>query len=77
MSRRLNNISLREFRSYLEFHGLKKIRTKGGHEIWSRNDLLRPVILQTHIDPVPIFIVKNSLRTMRLTTKDLREFLSD
>lgn len=61
----LKNIKLSVFRKFLEHKGLKKIRTNGGHEVWSRNDLARPVVLQTHEDPVPEFIIKNNLRTIK------------
>lgn len=74
MANQLQNISIREFRSFLLYHGLKHIRTSSGHEVWSRADLLRPVVIQTHIDPIPLFIVKNNLRTMNLTLKDLRDY---
>lgn len=76
MAKRLQNISVSEFRSFLKHHGLSRIRTASGHEIWTRTDLTRPVVIQTHIDPIPIFIVKNNLRTIGLTTSDLREFFS-
>lgn len=60
----LKNISLSVFREYLKHKGLNHIRTSAGHEIWSGKNLLRPVILQTHIDPVPEFIIRNNLRTI-------------
>ena len=75
MTKKLQNISLADFRLFIKHHGLNLIRTSGGHEIWARKDLTRPVVLQTHIDPVPLFIIKNNLRTMGLTLKDLRDFL--
>lgn len=71
---KLKNISLRTFRLYLLHCGLKHIRTKGGHEIWSAAHLTRPVVLQTHIDPVPEFIIKNNLRTMGATEQQLLKF---
>lgn len=71
----LGNIKLSDFRRFLEFQGLKLIRTKGGHEVWSRTDLLRPIILQSHIEPVPEFIVKNNLRTLGVKSDDLVKFL--
>ena len=74
MSKGGKNISLKEFRKFLEYHGMKLIRTSSGHEVWSKANLLRPVILQTHVDPIPVFIVKNNLRTMGLTTKDLEDY---
>ena len=69
------NIPLKSFRSYLEWKGLKKIRTKGGHEVWSKTDLPRPIVIQSHIDPVPLFVVKTNLKTLGVTIKDYEAFL--
>jgi hypothetical protein len=77
MNRSLKNISPKIFREYLVYKGLKKIRNKGGHEIWSRSDLNRPVVFQTHIDPIPEFIVKNNLRTIGTNAKDFFTFLEN
>jgi hypothetical protein len=77
MTKRLTNVPLKDFRDFMKFHGMKRISVKGGHEKWSKKDLTRPVVLQTHIDPIPGFIISNNLRTMGLTTKDLRTFLDD
>nr|DAK03401.1 MAG TPA: HICA protein [Caudoviricetes sp.] len=72
---RLSNISARRFRGFLESKGLKCIKTEGGHEKWARADLRRPVMLQTHVDPVPEFIVRNNLKTIGATIKELVEYL--
>lgn len=71
----LKNIPLKTFREFLSYMDLKHIQTEGGHEVWSRKDLSRPVIIQTHIDPVPEFIVKNAFRTINATKEDYIEFL--
>lgn len=71
----LSNIKLSDFRRFLEFMGLKSIRNKGGHEIWSRGDLLRPIVLQSHIDPVPEFIIKTNLKTIGVKADVLLSFL--
>lgn len=76
MRKNLKNIKLSAFRKYLEFKGLKMIRTAGGHEIWSRADLTRPVIIQNHIDPIPEFVIKSNLRTLHADKQDLIDFLS-
>lgn len=76
MPQHLKNISLKDFRKFLEFKGLKLIRTTGGHEVWSGKDLLRPIILQTHIDPVPEFIIRNNLRTLGSDKNELLGFLN-
>jgi len=77
MAKNLKNISLKLFRKYLEFKGLKHIRTKGGHEVWSSSGLKRPVILQTSVDPIPEFIVKMNLRTLGVDRDDFIEFLNN
>ncbi|MBQ9508816.1 MAG: type II toxin-antitoxin system HicA family toxin [Bacteroidales bacterium] len=71
----LKNIPLKTFRDFLTYMGLKLIRTEGGHEVWSRKDMRRPVTIQSHVDPVPEFIVKNCLRDMAATKEDYIEFL--
>lgn len=71
----LKNIPLRTFRDFLSYMGLKLIRTESGHEVWSRKDMRRPVIIQSHIDPVPEFIVKNCLHSMNATKDDYIDFL--
>lgn len=72
---KVQNIDLKDFRSFLTKKGLKVIRTSGGHEVWSRKDLKRPVVLQSHISPVPEFIILNNLRTIGSTKKELLDFL--
>jgi len=70
-----SNISLKHFRRFLESRGLKHTRTNGSHEIWVRRDLQRPVIVQTNKDPIPLFIVKCNLRTLKETMDDLLNFI--
>ncbi len=74
MHRKLKNIPLKIFRQFLVSKGLKVYRTNGGHEIWGGSNLKRPVTIQTHIDPVPEFIIRNSLRTLGATADELWEF---
>lgn len=63
-ARKLSNISIAAYRQFLTRTGCKCIRTSGGHEHWARTDLLRPITFQTHINPVPEFIIKNGLRIL-------------
>jgi predicted RNA binding protein YcfA (HicA-like mRNA interferase family) len=74
---KLKNIPLKTFRRYLQYCGLKHIRTKGGHEIWSGKNLTRPVVLQAHVDPLPEFIIKNNLRTLGKSEEHLTKFLNE
>jgi len=74
-AQKLGNVSLADYELFLIKAGCKKIRTNGGHNIYSRKDLLRPIVVQTHVDPVPEFIIKNALRGLGLTKKDFLEIL--
>jgi hypothetical protein len=76
---KLSNIPLRDFRIFLESQGLKMIKSskgRGGHEKWSRSDLDRPITIQTHVDPVPEFIVMQVLRYLGINRKQFFEALN-
>jgi predicted RNA binding protein YcfA (HicA-like mRNA interferase family) len=74
-TRKLTNVKISDFREFLKKAGCRAIRTDGGHEVWARKDLLRPIIVQTHVEPVPEFIIQNALRNLNLTKKDFFEIL--
>jgi YcfA-like protein. len=76
-TQKLSNIPLSDFREFLIKSGCKKIRVSGGHEVWVRKDLLRPIVIQTHISPVPEFIVKNILRDLKCSKQDFFNILFD
>jgi hypothetical protein len=74
-SKHLRNIPLKLFRQFLTEKGCVCNRTSGGHEHWSRKDLLRPITIQSHIDPIPEFIIKNNLRILGLTKQDFLDWI--
>lgn len=58
-----NNIPLKKFKKFLEKEEkCKIIRTEGGHLIYARSDLSRPFPIQSHVDPIPRFILDNARR---------------
>lgn len=73
---RLGNISIADFRLFLAEQGCKEIESGNtGHEKWTKDGMMRPVVFQTHIDPIPEFIIRNNLRNMGLTANDFRSWL--
>ena len=71
-TQKLSNISIQDFRNFLKSQGLniiKNTKGRGGHEKWSRLDLERPITIQTHIDPVPEFIIKQVIRHLDMDKK--------
>jgi len=69
-----NNVPLKDFIRFLESKGCKMIRHHKGHYIFSHRNCTRPIILQDHIDPVPLVVIKSNLRMLELTLKEVREF---
>ena len=76
-TRKLTNVKLSDYRDFLRKAGCKYIRTEGGHEIWTRRDLTRPIVVQTHESPVPEFIIRNALRNLNLSKSDFFNILFD
>lgn len=68
---KLGNLDLRRYRRFLLRCGCEERRTKGGHVIYSFLDpdsgIRHPIVLQTHVDPVPERIVRQHLRCLGLT----------
>lgn len=56
--------------------GLKNHRTSGGHEHWCRGDLLRPITIQTHIDPVPERIIKQIIHALDIDREEFFDILN-
>lgn len=72
--KKLSNITIDEFRAFMIAKGLTLQRTNGGHEMWSRDGMTRPVVFQTHIDPLPEFVVRNNLAAIGVTRKEFLNF---
>lgn len=71
-TQKLSNIPLKDFRKFLKSEGLniiKDTKGRGGHEKWSKLGMDRPITIQTHISPVPEFIVKQILRHLKMDRK--------
>lgn len=76
-TKHIRNVSLRDYRTFLEKIGCKLTRTKGGHHHFTRGDLLRPLTLQSHVDPVPEFIIKQHLRSLGMTKEEFLDKLNN
>jgi len=72
---KLSNVPLADFRLFLEYAGCRLVSSAGGHEKWKKDGCMRSVILQSHITPVPEFIIKSNLRTLGLSRADFIEWL--
>lgn len=74
---RFSNISIARFKRLLTAMGLSFVRISGGHEMWCKDGMLRNVVFQTHIEPIPEDIVINNLRTIGISKKEFEELLKE
>lgn len=74
-TRHLRNVSISKLESFLELCLCKFIKNSKGHIQYTRSDLTRPLPFQSHIDPVPEFIVKNLLRGLGYSKNDFYDIL--
>ena len=75
--RNLSNVSISEFRAIMLLLGLTKVRIKGGHEAWMKADMIRPAIVQTHVDPVPEYVLRNNLRIIGIGREEFLALLEE
>jgi len=74
---KLSNIPLSKFKKFLKDQGCKHIGGRGGHLKYTRKDLQRPIVIQSHIDPVPVRIIGQVLRAMKMSNKKFLEVISN
>ena len=67
---RFSNISVARFRRLLIALGLSCVRTRGGHEMWYKEGMLRNAVFQTHEEPIPEDIIKNNIRTIGISKEE-------
>ncbi len=70
----LSTIHWKEFEKFLLYIGCKFKRQKGDHRIYWRVGLNRPIVLPTYKN-LPIFIIRNNLRTLNMTVDEYLEVL--
>ena len=51
------------------------MRISGGHEIWLKPGSHRTVVFQTHVEPIPEFVVRNAIRDLGMTRQEFMEIL--
>lgn len=74
---RFSNITTSKYCEVLTRLGLECVRTNGGHEMWFKKGMLRNVVFQTHIEPVPEPIILNNNRTIGITSKQFEKALKE
>ena len=73
---KLTPIRRKKFEKFLKFVGCTLKRTKGDHFIYDRPGLDRPVVI-TDDREVPVFIIRNNLRVLRISTDEFFQILRE
>ncbi|MFO8056768.1 MAG: type II toxin-antitoxin system HicA family toxin [bacterium] len=71
---RIVPVSCRVLRRVFEKAGFKCVRIEGGHFVYTREDVIRPVVIPDRKE-VPVFIIKNNLRTAGISREEYFELL--
>ncbi|MBQ6911772.1 MAG: hypothetical protein IJQ35_06375 [Bacteroidales bacterium] len=72
-----SNITVARFRKILKALGLEQVRSKGGHEMWFKEGMLRNVVFQNHVEPIPEDIIKNNIRTIGISKEEFDKKLDE
>jgi predicted RNA binding protein YcfA (HicA-like mRNA interferase family) len=66
---KISPIPAKRLRRVFEKAGFKCVRTKGDHFVYTREGVIRPIIIPDWQE-VPVFIIKNNLRTAGMSREE-------
>lgn len=70
----LTPTSWKEFEKFLLFVGCTFKRQSGGHRVYNREGLKRPIVVPAH-GTIPVFVIRNNLRLLGITPEGYFEIL--
>jgi predicted RNA binding protein YcfA (HicA-like mRNA interferase family) len=73
---RITPISWKDFERILIKAGCEFDRQVGDHRIYKRKDLKRPIVVPAD-DPIPVFIIRNNMRTLGLGREEYFKYLEE
>ena len=71
---KLSAVSYRTLIRVFEADGFRYVREEGDHMIFTKPGILRPVVIPKY-SAVPVFVIKNDLRTAGMSRKRYFELL--
>lgn len=71
---KINAIHYRKLAKIFELAGFQKVREKGDHMVYIKQGIIRPIVIPKY-NKIPVFIIKNNLRTAQIKREDYFEFL--
>ena len=67
-------VKWKEFERFLLFVGCVFKRQSGGHRIYIRAGLKRPLVIPAH-GTIPVFVIRNNLRLLEISPEQYFEIL--
>jgi len=72
--KRITPISARRLRKVFEKAGFECVRSEGDHFVYTKEGVIRPIVIPDWPE-VPVFIIKNNLRSAGLSREEYFELL--
>ena len=69
-------VSWKKFEKFILFIGCVLVREKGDHRIYHKAGLKRPIVIPRDDEP-PVFIIRNNLRVLGISSEDYIEILKN
>jgi predicted RNA binding protein YcfA (HicA-like mRNA interferase family) len=71
---RISPIPSRRLQRLFEKAGFKCVRTEGDHFVYTKKGVIRPIVISDWPE-VPVFIIKNSLRSAGISREEYFDLL--
>jgi len=75
MSNKLSPVSHKELRRVFEADGFRMVREQGDHMVFTKPGVIRPIVIPKYA-AVPVFIIKNNLRSAGMSRERYFELLN-
>ena len=73
---RIVPIPPRRLRKVFERAGFKRVRTEGDHYVYTKEGIMRPIVIPDW-PQVPVFIIKNNLRSAGISREEYFRLLEE
>jgi predicted RNA binding protein YcfA (HicA-like mRNA interferase family) len=73
---KLNPVSYKRLVRVFEADGFRRVREEGDHMVFTKPGVIRPVVIPKYVS-VPVFIIKNNLRSAGMSRERYFELLGE
>ena len=71
---KLSPVSYKKLAKVFEAEGFRHVRTEGDHMVYTKSGVIRPVVIPMYA-AIPVFIIKNNLKTAGILPERYFELL--